>query len=196
MPASKGRWWLTCDSQQIVINASPERIYDLVSDLPRMGEWSPECEQVEWTDGSTPPRWGARFIGHNRGGPFRLMRWSRRGRVLAAARGREFAFVTEEGGRESTVWRLPLRARRGRHPGHRVLPGPLDPDLGPDHRRPDQPAPRAAGGHEPHAQAAPRRRRSAGLGARPAWYCRGRRQAAPTPAVRAAARVARRQSAR
>ena len=34
-----------------------------------------------------------------------MMRWSRRGRVLTADRGREFAFVTEEGGRESTVWR-------------------------------------------------------------------------------------------
>jgi hypothetical protein len=33
------------------------------------------------------------------------MRWSRHGRVLAAERGRQFAFATEEGGRESTVWR-------------------------------------------------------------------------------------------
>lgn len=105
MPASSGRWWLTCDSQQIVINADPERIYDLISDLPRMGEWSPECERVEWTGGSTTAAVGARFTGYNRGGPFRLVHWSRRGRVLAADPGREFAFVTEEGGRESTVWR-------------------------------------------------------------------------------------------
>jgi Polyketide cyclase / dehydrase and lipid transport len=105
MPASSGRWWLTSDSQQIVINADPERIYGLISDLPRMGEWSPECERVEWTGGSTTAAAGARFTGYNRGGPFRLMRWSRRGRVLAADPGREFAFVTEEGGRESTVWR-------------------------------------------------------------------------------------------
>lgn len=33
------------------------------------------------------------------------MRWSRHGRVLAVDPGREFTFVTEEGGRESTVWR-------------------------------------------------------------------------------------------
>ena len=105
MPASKGRWWLTCDSRQVMINADPERIYDLVSDLPRMGEWSPECERVEWTNGSTTAAEGATFIGHNRGGPFHRVRWSRRGQVLAADPGREFAFVTEEGGRESTVWR-------------------------------------------------------------------------------------------
>ena len=71
MPASKGRWWLTCDSQQIVINADPERIYGLISDLPRMGEWSPECERVEWTGGSSTAAVGARFTGYNRGGPFR-----------------------------------------------------------------------------------------------------------------------------
>ncbi len=102
MPARNGRWWLTYDSQQIVINADPDWIYGLVSDLTRMGEWSPECERVEWTGSSTAAAVGARFTGYNRGGPFRLMRWSRRGRVLAADPGREFAFVTEEGGREST----------------------------------------------------------------------------------------------
>jgi hypothetical protein len=113
MPASKDRWWLTRDSQQIVISTSPGRIYGLVSDLPRMGEWSPECERVEWTDGATVAAEGARFIGHNRGGPFRLMRWSRRGRVLAADPGREFAFATEEGGRESTVWRYCFEPAEG-----------------------------------------------------------------------------------
>jgi len=113
MPASKARWWLTRDSQQIVISTSPGRVYGLVSDLPRMGEWSPECERVEWADGTTVAAAGARFVGHNRGGPFRLMRWSRRGRVLAADPGREFAFVTEEGGRESTLWRYRFEPVKG-----------------------------------------------------------------------------------
>ncbi|HUK70980.1 MAG TPA: SRPBCC family protein [Streptosporangiaceae bacterium] len=99
-----GRWWLTRDSRQTVIRASPERIYGLVSDLPRMGEWSPECERVDWVGGTTVATAGARFVGHNRGGPFRLMRWSRHGRILIADPSREFVFVTEEGGRESTVW--------------------------------------------------------------------------------------------
>jgi len=113
MPASKERWWLTRDSYQTVINSGPDRIYGLVSDLPRMGEWSPECERVEWTGGTTVAAKGARFVGHNRGGPFRLMRWSRHGRILAADPGREIAFVTEEGGRESTVWRYRFEAVEG-----------------------------------------------------------------------------------
>jgi Polyketide cyclase / dehydrase and lipid transport len=66
---------------------------------------SPECERVEWVGGATGPVEGARFVGHNRGGPFKWFRWSRHGRVLTADPGRAFAFVTEEGGRESTVWR-------------------------------------------------------------------------------------------
>lgn len=102
------RWWLRQDSQSAVIEAPAEWIYELVADLPRMGDWSPECRQVEWLDGSTGPGEGATFIGHNQGGPRGLMKWSRRGRVLTADPGREFAFVTEEGGRESTEWRYRL----------------------------------------------------------------------------------------
>jgi len=104
MPKNQ-RWWLTQDSEELVMNATPEHIYDLVADLPRMGQWSPECQGVEWEVGASAPVEGARFVGHNRGGPRKLMRWSRHGRVLVAARGRQFAFATEEGGRESTVWR-------------------------------------------------------------------------------------------
>jgi hypothetical protein len=105
MATKNPRWWLTQDSDVIVIGTTPERVYDLVAELPRMGEWSPECQRVEWLDGATGPAVGATFVGHNRGGPRGLMKWSRRGRVLVADPGREFAFVTEEGGRESTQWR-------------------------------------------------------------------------------------------
>ena len=105
MAPKNQRWWLTEDSVSIEIDAPADRVYDMVADLPRMGEWSPECQRVEWTGGTTAAEPDATFIGHNRGGPFRLMKWSRRGRVLTAERGRELAFVTEEGGREGTVWR-------------------------------------------------------------------------------------------
>jgi hypothetical protein len=66
-----------------------------------MGEFSPECRSVEWLGGATGPAPGARFVGHNRSGP---MRWSRRGTVVSAKAGREFSFVTEEAGREGTLW--------------------------------------------------------------------------------------------
>ncbi len=85
----------------------------MVADLPRMGEWSPECQRVEWEDGASGPAEGAAFVGHNRGGPRGLIKWSRRGRVLVADPGRQFAFVTEEGGREGTVWRYRFEAVDG-----------------------------------------------------------------------------------
>ena len=49
----------------IEIHASPEAVYDLVSDLPRMGEWSPENIGGEWQDGGSG-QVGDRYIGHNR----------------------------------------------------------------------------------------------------------------------------------
>ena len=102
------RWWLRQDECSVVIQASAEHIYALLADLPRMGDLSPECRRVEWVDGSTGAVEGARFVGHNQGGPAGLMKWSRRGRVLTAEPGREFAFATEEGGREGTEWRYRL----------------------------------------------------------------------------------------
>jgi hypothetical protein len=105
MPFNNGRFWLTQDSQNAVITADPVNVYELVADLPRMGEWSPECERVEWSYGTSRATEGAEFVGHNRGGPFKRFRWSRHGRVLTADRGREFAFITDEGARESTLWR-------------------------------------------------------------------------------------------
>jgi uncharacterized protein YndB with AHSA1/START domain len=112
-PMAKGRWWLTTDSRETVIAATPERLYEMVSDMPRMGDWSPECQRVEWLEGATGPAEGAKFVGHNRGGPMGLMKWSRNGRVLAADRGTEFTFITEEGGRESTEWRYEFEPVEG-----------------------------------------------------------------------------------
>lgn len=111
------RWWLTTDSVEVEIAATPDRVYALISDLPRMGEWSPECRRVEWLDGAAGPAVGARFIGHNRdlGG---LLRWSRSGTVRVADHGSEFSFSTEEGGREGTTWRYRLEPTDG---GVRVI---------------------------------------------------------------------------
>jgi hypothetical protein len=112
MPRSQ-RWWLTTDHQEIVIAAPAERVYDLVADLTRMGEWSDECARVEWVGDATGPEAGARFLGHNQTGPRGLIKWSRRGRLLVADRGCEFAFATEEGGAEGVVWRYVFESVAG-----------------------------------------------------------------------------------
>jgi len=107
------RWWLRQDSEQMFVAASAESVYQLLADMPRMGEWSPECQHVEWIGDTAAPAVGARFVGHNRGGPAGLMKWSRVGRVLVADPRHEIAFVTEEGGKESTIWRYRLESVEG-----------------------------------------------------------------------------------
>jgi len=102
------RWWLRSDSVEIVIAAPAADVYAFVSDLPRMGEWSPECTAVEWTGSGEGPEVGATFVGHNVGGPGGLLKWSRTGTVRAASPAEEFAFSTSEGGREGVVWRYEL----------------------------------------------------------------------------------------
>jgi hypothetical protein len=105
------RWWLTQDHVQLDIDADAQLLYAMVSDLPRIGEWSPECEGVDWEEQVTVPVEGTTFVGHNAVGPGRRIRYSRHGRVLVADPGREFSFITDEGGRESTVWRYRFETR-------------------------------------------------------------------------------------
>jgi hypothetical protein len=73
----------------IEINASPEAVYDLVSDLPRMGEWSPENLGGEWQGGGSG-QVGDHFLGQNRAGE---RTWSAPVMVTQAERGRCFAFA-------------------------------------------------------------------------------------------------------
>jgi len=50
------------------ISAPAELVWSLVSDLPRMGEWSPENLGGEWVKGATGVAVGARFKGRNKNG--------------------------------------------------------------------------------------------------------------------------------
>ena len=86
------------------VNVPPEKLYELVSDVRRMGEWSPETTRCRWLDGASGPVVGARFKGTNRRGP---MRWSTKPTVTVATQGKEFAFVVPLLllGRPITEWR-------------------------------------------------------------------------------------------
>ena len=89
----------------IVIAASPERVWALVSDVTRMGEWSPENVGGRWLDRATGPAVGARFRGTNRRGK---RSWSTTCQVLVADPGRELAFATGSAARPQTVWRYQM----------------------------------------------------------------------------------------
>ena len=46
------------------MDASPEQVWALVTDVTRIGEFSPETFEARWTRGSTGPEVGAYFKGH------------------------------------------------------------------------------------------------------------------------------------
>ena len=50
------------------IAASPTAVFTALTDITRMGEWSPETVRAEWNDGATEAAVGATFTGHNRNG--------------------------------------------------------------------------------------------------------------------------------
>jgi len=92
---------------RIEIAATPEQVYRLISDITRMGEWSPECYRCTWLNGSGAAVSGARFRGYNKLG---LYRWQTTAVITAAEEGRSFAFTTihDKTGREETAWRYDL----------------------------------------------------------------------------------------
>lgn len=94
------------------VDAPPDVVYALVSDVTRTGEWSPECYRARWLGGASGPAVGARFRGWNRWG---LVRWPRTVEVLSADPGRQFAFQTVPDAltSDSTTWRYQLQPEDG-----------------------------------------------------------------------------------
>jgi len=76
-------------SESIVIDASPDAVYDLISDVTRTGEWSPICKECWWDEGATGAV-GDVFTGRN---VLPERTWETRCTVIAADRGREFGWI-------------------------------------------------------------------------------------------------------
>ena len=70
------------------IAASAERVWSMLVDLERMGEWSPENDGGRWR-GSEGPEVGAVFVGRNHNG---WRRWRTGVTVIEATHPRRFAF--------------------------------------------------------------------------------------------------------
>ena len=88
--------------------ASADRVWDLVSDITRVGEFSPETFEAEWLGGVSGPEVGARFRGHVRRNGRRPVYWTAC-TVVACDPGREFAFaVTGPRGMTVNTWRYQL----------------------------------------------------------------------------------------
>lgn len=75
-------------SESITIAASPEVLYSMVSDVTRMGEWSPVCKLCWWDDDTRGV--GSWFTGRNVIGD---KTWETRSKVVVDDPAREFAFA-------------------------------------------------------------------------------------------------------
>ncbi|MBV8162516.1 MAG: SRPBCC family protein [Acidimicrobiia bacterium] len=94
------------------MNAPVERVWDLVSDVTRIGEFSPETFEAEWIKGSTGPAAGAWFRGHvkrNQKGP---TYWTQC-QVSKSEQNRAFEFTVMLGARPVNTWGYRLEAANG-----------------------------------------------------------------------------------
>jgi hypothetical protein len=91
--------------ERITISVAAATVYAAVSDVRRMGEWSPECLGATLADPAAEPAVGTQFAGHNRIGRWRT--WTTRCTVTVADPPRCFAFDVVLGGRIAS-WRFDL----------------------------------------------------------------------------------------
>lgn len=80
---------------EVAVDATVPQVWEVISDVTRIGEWSHECHTARWLGAADGPAPGVRFRGRNRAG------WARWGRTCE--------FVTVEPPRQ-IVWRtVPTR---------------------------------------------------------------------------------------
>ncbi|MGZ4713319.1 MAG: SRPBCC family protein [Acidimicrobiia bacterium] len=83
------------------IAAAPETVWSLISDITRMGEWSPESTGGKWKGGASGPAVGAKFAGTNANGK---KSWSTDCEVTDCEPGRTFGFRVTAVGLKIARW--------------------------------------------------------------------------------------------
>jgi Polyketide cyclase / dehydrase and lipid transport len=106
---------------RIHVSATPDEIYDVVSDLPRSGEWSPECQGGEWISGEASAV-GSVFRGENlrseevvAWAPLVRGVWHTECRITEADPGRTFRWMmlSHAGAEQESVWGFDIESADG-----------------------------------------------------------------------------------
>lgn len=93
-------------SDSVLIERTPAEVYAMVSDVTRMGEWSPICKACWWDDPAAGATAGAWFTGRNEtpegrseatGEAHPARTWETRSQVVVAEPEREFAWEVNDG---------------------------------------------------------------------------------------------------
>lgn len=96
---------------QTWIDASPSRVWQVVSDVDLMPTMSDELQAVEWLDGATAASVGARFVGRNKHES--LGEWATTSHVVECDFERAFAWAVEDRDNPTATWRFSLHEKDG-----------------------------------------------------------------------------------
>lgn len=99
-------------SATTVISKPIGEVFDAISDITRMGEWSPECTAGRWIEGADGPAVGAKFEGDNVAsiGPITLKKWTTTSEVTEFEPNETFEFMSAG----YTRWRYDFIEREGK----------------------------------------------------------------------------------
>ncbi|MGH3967281.1 MAG: SRPBCC family protein [Mycobacterium sp.] len=93
------------------IDAPPQRVWELVSDVELMPSMSEELQSVEWLDGAAGPVVGARFVGRSKHDA--LGEWSTTSEVIECEPWRLLAWAVEDPANPTAIWRFRLEPKDG-----------------------------------------------------------------------------------
>jgi uncharacterized protein YndB with AHSA1/START domain len=93
----------------VIIDAAPEKVYALITDLPTLASLGDEIATMEWRTGNAAQP-GAVFKGHNRNG---ARKWTTTCTVTDAEPGRVFAFDVRHTGLPIAHWRYDIKPTDG-----------------------------------------------------------------------------------
>ena len=94
-----------CLEVSLTVAASRERVWALVSDVTRVGDWGGECVGAEWLDGADGPAVGARFRGHQVAAD---QKWQTTSVVIESEPGVSFAWAVGDPANAAATWRYQL----------------------------------------------------------------------------------------
>src|ERR1700754_4343389 len=93
------------------IDASPRRVWEVVSDIQLMPTMSNELQSIEWLDGATEPAVGARFVG--RSSHDSLGEWETASEVIECESERVLAWAVGDAANPTATWRFRLAPQGG-----------------------------------------------------------------------------------
>lgn len=91
------------------IDAPPEKVWGLISDITKMGEYSPEVFEAEWLDGATGPAVGAMYRGHVKRNEMGPTYWTQC-KVTECVPGEVFEFAVVMRDKPVNTWRYEFAA--------------------------------------------------------------------------------------